>query len=142
MSEKHPQVVDRDAAIFAIGVAANLAGMHPQTLRQYDRLGLVVPHRSRGRGRRYSPRDVAKLRLVQHLSQEEGINLSGIQRILELENELDRVRHQLAEANALLDEGRAARLAPAGTRLFTAGASGDVHLGRPVVRRQLALPGR
>ena len=74
-------VIDKDAAIFAISVAAELAGMHPQTLRTYDRLGLVVPERTRGRGRRYSMRDVAALRMVQHLSQEEGINLNGIRRI-------------------------------------------------------------
>ncbi|MEL4357691.1 MULTISPECIES: heat shock protein transcriptional repressor HspR [unclassified Luteococcus] len=143
MSANYPQVVDRDAAVFTIGVAANLAGMHPQTLRQYDRLGLVVPRRSRGRGRRYSPRDVAKLRLVQHLSQDEGINLSGIQRILELENELDALRSRLTEAEALLAEARAARSVPgAGGRVFTAETSGAVHLGRHVTRRQLALPAR
>lgn len=142
MSENYPQVVDRDAAVFTIGVAASLAGMHPQTLRAYDRMGLVSPRRSRGRGRRYSPRDVAKLRLVQHLSQEEGINLTGIQRILELENELDALRARLAETEALLDEARAARMAGASGRVFTAEASGAVHLGRQVVRRPLALPGR
>ncbi|MEL4505442.1 MerR family transcriptional regulator [Luteococcus sp. H138] len=141
MSENYPQVVDRDAAVFTIGVAANLAGMHPQTLRSYDRMGLVSPRRSRGRGRRYSPRDIAKLRLVQHLSQEEGINLTGIQRILELENELDVMRTRLSEMEALLDEARAARAATGG-RVFTAETSGAVHLGRHVVRRQLALPGR
>ncbi|MGO4957267.1 heat shock protein transcriptional repressor HspR [Luteococcus sp. Sow4_B9] len=143
MTKNYPQVVDRDAPIFTISVAANLAGMHPQTLRQYDRLGLVVPHRTRGRGRRYTPRDVARLRLVQHLSQGEGINLSGIQRILEMEAELERLREHVGQLEASLDELRVARAAEQhGARVFTANASGAVHLGRHVPRRQLALPAR
>ena len=79
------QVPD-DAPVFVISVAAQLAGMHPQTLRQYDRLGLVNPGRSPGGGRRYSARDVLQLRQVQRLSQEEGINLAGVKRIIELES--------------------------------------------------------
>ena len=74
--ETLPDRIDRDAPLFPISTAARLAGMHPQTLRTYDRLGLVVPTRTRGRGRRYSLRDVARLRLVQYLSQDEGINLT------------------------------------------------------------------
>lgn len=135
----HPQVVDRDAPIFTISVAANLAGMHPQTLRSYDRMGLVVPHRSRGRGRRYSPRDVARLRLVQHLSQEEGINLSGIQRILEMEGELDRLRQQVDDLQEELARARAQRGTAMGSRVFTAEASGAVYLGRRGRARPLAL---
>lgn len=139
------QVVDRDAPIFVISVAAQLAGMHPQTLRTYDRMGLVSPRRTAGRGRRYSPRDVAKLRLIQRLSQDEGINLQGIRRILELEAELDSLRDELAEVRDLL---RAAHAAPAGSRVFTADPAGDVRL-TPAERRArrwgrgpLALPGR
>ena len=90
-------VIDKDAAIFAISVAAELAGMHPQTLRTYDRLGLVVPERTRGRGRRYSMRDVAALRMVQHLSQEEGINLNGIRRILQMERRIEQLSEQVDE---------------------------------------------
>ena len=75
------QRLDERAPVFVISVAAELSGMHPQTLRQYDRLGLVSPQRTTGRGRRYSARDVANLREVQRLSQEEGINLAGIKRI-------------------------------------------------------------
>ena len=75
-----PSVAD-DAPVFVISVAAELAGMHAQTLRQYDRLGLVSPGRTPGGGRRYSPRDVALLREVQRLSQEDGVNLAGIKRI-------------------------------------------------------------
>ena len=74
---------DDDTPVFVISVAAELAGMHAQTLRQYDRIGLVSPSRTRGGGRRYSARDVALLREVQRLSQEEGVSLAGIQRILE-----------------------------------------------------------
>ncbi len=132
-----PQVIDRDAPLFTISVAANLAGMHPQTLRTYDRIGLVQPRRAPGRGRRYSPRDVAKLRLVQHLSQEEGINLNGIRRILQLETELDALREHLENVEAALVEARSSR-----PRVFTAGASGDVHLGRHRVPNRLELPGR
>src|SRR5699024_2354381 len=76
-----------DDPIYVISVAAEMAGMHPQTPRQYDRLGLVSPRRTPGGGRRYSPRDVDRLREVQRLSQEDGVNLVGIKRILELENE-------------------------------------------------------
>ena len=74
---------DDETPVFVISVAAELAGMHAQTLRQYDRLGLVTPSRTRGGGRRYSQRDVALLREVQRLSQDEGVSLSGIARILD-----------------------------------------------------------
>ena len=86
--------------VYVISVAAQLSGMHPQTLRSYDRLGLVSPGRSAGRGRRYSLRDILVLREVQRLSQEEGVNLSGIKRILELESELERFQAALAEMTA------------------------------------------
>src|SRR4051812_49630446 len=90
-----PGVPD-DAPVYVISVAATLAGMHPQTLRQYDRLGLVSPGRTPGRGRRYPARDVEMLRQVQRLSQEEGINLAGVKRILELEAHVDALRSRLA----------------------------------------------
>jgi MerR family transcriptional regulator/heat shock protein HspR len=92
-----------DTPVFVISVAATLAGMHPQTLRQYDRLGLVSPGRSAGRGRRYSARDIVMLRQVQRLSQDEGINLAGIKRILELEDQVAALRARLAEMQAELD---------------------------------------
>lgn len=120
------ETLNGDAPIFTISTAAMLAGMHPQTLRTYDRLGLVVPRRTRGRGRRYSPRDVARLRLVQYLSQEEGINLNGVRRILELESQLEELR---AQAGELAAEVRVLRAAARGNRLFTADPSGRVHLG-------------
>ena len=126
--------VDPDAPIFVISVAAQLAGMHPQTLRQYDRLGLVIPGRASGRGRRYSARDVASLREVQRLSQEEGVNLAGIKRILELEYELRTLREQgqrLLEELALLR----ARLRSGG-RVFAADPGGDIVAVPPGRRPQ------
>jgi MerR family transcriptional regulator/heat shock protein HspR len=90
-----------DAPVFVISVAAELAGMHAQTLRQYDRLGLVSPGRTAGGGRRYSPRDVALLREVQRLSQEDGVNLAGIKRIIELESRVEALQTRVAE---LLEE--------------------------------------
>jgi MerR family transcriptional regulator/heat shock protein HspR len=88
---------DPDAQIFVISVAAQLAGMHAQTLRTYDRLGLVTPHRTTGGGRRYSPRDVALLREVQRLSQDEGVNLAGIKRIIELTNQVEALQSRVSE---------------------------------------------
>ena len=100
--------VDDDTPVFVISVAAQLSGMHPQTLRQYDRLGLVSPGRSSGRGRRYSARDVALLLQVQRLSQEEGVNLAGVKRVLELEDHVDALRARLAEVEAELAAARTA----------------------------------
>ncbi|GAC1441899.1 MAG: helix-turn-helix transcriptional regulator [Mycobacteriales bacterium] len=100
--------LDETAPVFVISVAASLAGMHPQTLRQYDRLGLVTPTRSGGGGRRYSPRDVALLREVQRLSQEEGVNLAGIKRIIELENHVDALQTRLLELHGELERAQAA----------------------------------
>src|SRR6201989_3202522 len=92
-----------DAPVFVISIAAQLAGMHAQTLRQYDRLGLVTPGRTGGGGRRYSARDVALLREVQRLSQEDGVNLAGIKRIIELESHVDALRAKVSELSAELD---------------------------------------
>lgn len=120
-------MISPDAQVYVISVAAELAGMHPQTLRQYDRLGLVQPGRTRGRGRRYSLRDIATLREVQRLSQEEGVNLAGIKRILELESEVERLRRQVEHLRGFAEPGR---------RVFTAHPSGDVvAVGRGQRRR-------
>lgn len=94
--------MDEDAAVYVISVAAELAGMHPQTLRAYDRLGLVSPGRSAGRGRRYSARDLALLRQVHTLSQVDGVNLAGIKRILELDNQVEALRGKVVELQAEL----------------------------------------
>ena len=96
-----------EARTFLISVAAELAGMHAQTLRTYDRLGLVSPSRTSGGGRRYSERDVDLLREVQRLSQDEGVNLAGIKRIIELESHVDALRERVAELQAELDRARA-----------------------------------
>jgi MerR family transcriptional regulator, heat shock protein HspR len=99
-----PGDVPEDAPVFVISVAASLAGMHAQTLRQYDRLGLVTPGRTVGGGRRYSARDVALLREVQRLSQDEGVNLAGIKRIIELESHVDALRARVTELLSQLEE--------------------------------------
>jgi MerR family transcriptional regulator, heat shock protein HspR len=96
-----------DTPVYVISVAAQLSGLHPQTLRAYDRLGLVSPGRTPGRGRRYSLRDILVLREVQRLSQEDGVNLSGIKRILELESQWQRSRMMLAEMHAEINQLRA-----------------------------------
>jgi MerR family transcriptional regulator/heat shock protein HspR len=88
--------VDVDAAVYGITVAAQLANLHPQTLRQYDRLGLVSPSRTEGRTRLYSLRDIARLREVTGLTAD-GVNLAGIQRIMRLEDENLRLRQRLEE---------------------------------------------
>ena len=93
--DANPFELTDDTPVYVISVAAQLAGLHPQTLRQYDRLGLVSPGRSAGRGRLYSARDILLLREVQRLSQEHGINLAGIKRILELETENMRLREEI-----------------------------------------------
>src|ERR1700756_3347713 len=86
-----------DSRTFLISVAAELAGMHAQTLRTYDRLGLVTPRRTSGGGRRYSEHDVDLLREVQRLSQDEGVNLAGIKRIIELTNQVEALQARLKE---------------------------------------------
>ncbi len=112
--------MDDDSPVFVISVAAELAGMHPQTLRQYDRLGLVSPGRSGGGGRRYSPRDVAQLREVQRLSQEEGVNLAGIKRVIELENAVEALRARTAELALELEQTRQALAQAAATATASA----------------------
>ena len=97
---------DEELALYVISVAAELSGLHPQTLRQYDRMGLVSPSRARGRGRRYSLRDIALLRNVSRMVAE-GINLAGIKRIIELESAMSHMAIEVAklriEVDALLE---------------------------------------
>lgn len=125
-------MVDRDTPVYVISVAAELAGMHAQTLRQYDRLGLVTPQRTGGGGRRYSARDVTRLREVQRLSQDEGISLAGIQRIMELEHQVGALRVRVAE---LLEDNRALHeAADARGRVFATGPSGETLVMRPGTR--------
>jgi len=124
------------AAVFVISVVAELTGMHAQTLRQYDRLGLVTPQRTAGGGRRYSTRDVERVREIQRLSGE-GVGLAGIQRILDLENEVDALRRRVAVLQTDLDlafaalqqQERANR--PPGTDVAVRPASNSVVVWRP-----------
>jgi MerR family transcriptional regulator/heat shock protein HspR len=92
--------------VYVISVAAELAGMHPQTLRTYDRLGLVTPGRAAGRGRRYSARDVERLRHVQRLSQDEGLNLEGVRRVLQLGDQVAALQQRVNELQAELAAAR------------------------------------
>jgi MerR family transcriptional regulator/heat shock protein HspR len=105
MSDQEKNQPDDDAGVYVISVAAEISGMHPQTLRQYDKLGLVSPSRTEGRNRRYSLRDIALLRAVQKLVGE-GINHAGIKRIIELESAMANMAVEVAqlriEVNALL----------------------------------------
>jgi MerR family transcriptional regulator/heat shock protein HspR len=103
-----PPGTDEDTPFFVISVAAQLSGLHAQTLRSYDRMGLVSPGRTSGGGRRYSMRDIVLLREVQRLSQEEGVNLAGIKRIIELENQVDALRMRVAELQQELAQALAA----------------------------------
>ncbi|GAA2547154.1 heat shock protein transcriptional repressor HspR [Neomicrococcus aestuarii] len=132
-------MMDKHTPIYVISVAAELADMHPQTLRQYDRMGLVSPSRQGGRQRRYSRHDVETLREVQSLSKD-GVSLEGIRRILELENQVDalrsRVRELMVEVQELrIDRRPAEELA----RIFAAGMAGEVvtmpNTYRPAPRR-------
>src|SRR5947208_15829879 len=101
MASKNPCLPLTDQTpVYVISVAAQLAGMHPQTLRQYDRLGIVCPERTGGGGRRYSARDIETLREVQRLSQDEGVNLAGIKRIRELEEQVAALSRRVAELEA------------------------------------------
>jgi MerR family transcriptional regulator/heat shock protein HspR len=86
-----------ERAVFVISVAAELAGMHPQTLRMYERKGLLRPERTSGNSRRYSELDIERLRLIQELTQEAGVNLAGVKRIMELQREVDRLQARVRE---------------------------------------------
>jgi MerR family transcriptional regulator/heat shock protein HspR len=117
-----------EAKVLIISVAARMAGMHPQTLRQYDGLGLVQPQRTAGGGRRYSARDVALLREVQRLSQEEGVNLAGIKRIIELEQWAEQLQQRVAQLEQALEDAHRL-MAEAGSAGFPS---------RDLVRRNVA----
>lgn len=93
-----------DTPVYVISVAAQLSGLHPQTLRTYDRMGLVSPGRTAGRGRRYSMRDIVMLREIQRLSQDEGINLAGIKHILELQRDNVRLHDELARMRGAIED--------------------------------------
>lgn len=96
--------MDPETPVFVISVAAQMSGLHPQTLRTYDRMGLVSPGRSAGRGRRYSLRDIEMLAEIQRLSQDEGINLAGIKHILELQRDNARLRDEVVRLHSAAEQ--------------------------------------
>lgn len=95
-----------DRAVYIISVAAELAGVHPQTLRIYERKGLVSPARTTGNTRRYSDRDIERLQTIQRLTQDHGINLAGVKMIVEMENELERMRRRMETLDRELRRAR------------------------------------
>ncbi|MGI6879085.1 heat shock protein transcriptional repressor HspR [Microbacterium sp. gxy059] len=132
-----PEGVGPTDPIFPIAAASELSGLHPQTLRQYDRAGLVVPGRTRGGSRRYSAHDVAQLAEVARLSNE-GVPLAVIRRMLDLENEVQGLRDEMRDLTRQLQEERSSR---PGARIFATNASGGVVTltGTTRVRRQTDL---
>ena len=127
-----PPGANEDTPVFVISVAAQLAGLHAQTLRSYDRMGLVCPGRSSGGGRRYSARDIALLQEVQRLSHEHGVNLAGVKRIIDLENQVTALQGRVAELSAELDEARG-QLAAAHTVAEQAAAAVHASYRRDLV---------
>jgi MerR family transcriptional regulator, heat shock protein HspR len=130
--------VDEQAKVLLISVAAELAGMHPQTLRQYDRMGLVEPGRSAGGGRRYSMRDVELLREIQRLSQDDGVNLAGVKRIigleqlvLQLQERVEELEHEVAVARQRVYEMEAISAFPRADLLPSSRASTALVVWRP-----------
>jgi MerR family transcriptional regulator, heat shock protein HspR len=116
--------IDETTPLFVISVAAELSGMHPQTLRQYDRMGLVSPTRTQGKSRRYTVQDVAKLREIQRLSTE-GVSLEGIRRVMELVNENTELKQRVRDlerelANQVMNQP--------GNRVFASGEQGVIRL--------------
>ena len=112
----------RSEAVYTVSVGATLSGMHAQTLRQYDRLGLVIPGRTKGQGRRYSSADIERLRHIQRLTQEHGINLAGVQRVLDLEEDMRALRRQIDDLNDALSRAQTPVKG-----VFTADSTGKVQ---------------
>jgi MerR family transcriptional regulator/heat shock protein HspR len=126
----------KDRPVYMISVAAELAGVHPQTLRIYERKMLVQPMRSPGGTRLYSDADIDRLRLIQQLTQEEGINLAGVMRILELQLEKERLETQLAHAESVASQSEL-RLADEIQKLRQSMRADIVHVPRGgIVRRR------
>lgn len=130
---------DENRPLYMISVAAELAGVHPQTLRIYERKQLVAPQRSAGNTRLYSQADVERLRFIQFLTQAEGVNLAGVERIIELQRQLDATRAELEAALVRLGRAEAVALAArevvARHQAARGGALVRIERG-PVVRRQ------
>ena len=101
-----PMERDDDRAVYIISVAAALAGVHPQTLRIYEHKGLLRPARTAGNSRRYSDRDIQRLRTIQQLTQEEGLNLAGVKMIVEMEDEVYQLRRRMETMGQELRQAR------------------------------------
>jgi MerR family transcriptional regulator/heat shock protein HspR len=133
VKSQHPGGKDRP--VYMISVAAELAGVHPQTLRIYERKMLVQPQRSPGGTRLYSEADIERLKLIQRLTQEEGVNLAGVMRILELQVEIERLQARLAEAQRAASRAER-RLAEEIQKLRRSMRADIVHVPRGgIVRR-------
>jgi MerR family transcriptional regulator/heat shock protein HspR len=107
MVDDRDRASDDERAVYIISVAAELAGVHPQTLRIYERKGLLRPERTSGNTRRYSDRDIERLRAIQELTQDEGVNLAGVKRIMELRAQLDEMERRIQELHTQLAHRRA-----------------------------------
>jgi MerR family transcriptional regulator/heat shock protein HspR len=116
--------LDENTPLFVISVAAELAGMHPQTLRQYDRMGLVSPTRTQGKSRRYTMQDVAKLQEIARLSGE-GVSLEGIRRVLDLVSENQQLKNRVRDLERELADQV---MNQPGNRVFAAGDQGVIRL--------------
>jgi MerR family transcriptional regulator, heat shock protein HspR len=103
-----------ERAVYIISVAAELAGVHPQTLRIYERKGLLSPKRTSGNTRRYSERDIARLQTIQDLTQRRGVNLAGVKLIMEMQSELEQLRRRTAELEAEVRRARRPKAMPMG----------------------------
>ena len=125
---------DRHRPVYMIGIAAELAGVHPQTLRIYERRQLVEPQRTQGNTRLYSEADIERLRLIQQLTQEEGINLSGVVRIIELEDERKRLKEEVDE---LREEIRAMKRAAIEAELLAQRATAIIPVRGGHVQRHI-----
>ena len=123
---------DNHRPVYMIGIAAELAGVHPQTLRIYERKQLVEPKRTGGNTRLYSDADIERLRLIQELTQEEGINLAGVVRIIELESERDRLQGEIED---LREEIRELKRAAIRAELLAQRSKSIVPVGNVAVAR-------
>jgi MerR family transcriptional regulator/heat shock protein HspR len=127
---------DQDRPLYMISVAAELAGVHPQTLRIYERKQLVAPQRSSGNTRLYSQADVERLRFIQQLTQDEGVNLAGVERIIDLQRQMEEMR---AEMEAMIERLRRSEMAARNAREGARARQGHVAIvhvpGGAVVRR-------
>jgi len=104
--KRTPKTDDRDRALYVISIAAELSGVHPQTLRMYERKGLLRPKRTEGRARRYSDRDIEHVRLIQEMTQDRGMNLAGVEMVMELTRMMEEMQSRLEQLHEEAEEMR------------------------------------